>query len=243
MKTCKICDKTKDLKFCSKCHSVAYCSVEHQKQDWKDHKENCKESFSSYTKPKLNLKEAISESQLMELISGPIQLSNFEKERDVILADSLLYSKEKNNFLLTSDVEVIPFFIENENTTFKEKKYQEVNIYISDNNYELKSRKIISFEFIVDWKYVEKFEFLSYTLETPVHLLQASFDYIFHHMNIPSKTLVNIYSNFNEILMVKMLYGQTWRSWDLKQFGTFKLGKRPTYVKEYKKFVMIKKSD
>lgn len=240
MKSCQICQKTEGLKFCSKCHTVAYCSVEHQKQDWGTHKESCKESFSCYSKPNIIKKEEISEKQLKELISGPIQLSYFEKDRDVIKADTLLYSKEKENFVLTNDVVFIPMNLEYEKRNLKLKDYKEVNIYIRDNNYEFKSKKILSFDFIVDWSIVEKFEFLSYSFETPVHLLQASFDYIFHHMNIPKKSSVTIYSNFNEILMIKMFYGQAWRSWNLKPFITEKLKTGPTYVRDYKMLVMFK---
>ena len=43
--TCKVCgassEKVKLLK-CSRCRTVYYCSSEHQKEDWKNHKKNCK---------------------------------------------------------------------------------------------------------------------------------------------------------------------------------------------------------
>lgn len=39
---CAVCDCELDLKACSACGQIFYCSVEHQKQNWKEHKGNCK---------------------------------------------------------------------------------------------------------------------------------------------------------------------------------------------------------
>lgn len=38
---CKVCGDTKETKRCGQCKSVAYCGREHQKADWKSHKEIC----------------------------------------------------------------------------------------------------------------------------------------------------------------------------------------------------------
>jgi MYND finger len=38
--TCKICGKGGRL--CIQCRSIAYCGTEHQKQDWKSHKQDCR---------------------------------------------------------------------------------------------------------------------------------------------------------------------------------------------------------
>lgn len=40
MNPCTICE-TETKNSCSNCKQVFYCSVEHQKQDWKNHKKNC----------------------------------------------------------------------------------------------------------------------------------------------------------------------------------------------------------
>lgn len=40
MNPCAIC-KTETKNSCSNCKQVFYCCVEHQKQDWKNHKKNC----------------------------------------------------------------------------------------------------------------------------------------------------------------------------------------------------------
>jgi hypothetical protein len=40
--TCCICGSAVDLLKCSVCRSVHYCGKEHQKQDWKRHKHECK---------------------------------------------------------------------------------------------------------------------------------------------------------------------------------------------------------
>lgn len=44
---CKICGGIVDLKVCAKCKQVAYCSREHQRQDWKFHKDFCKKNTSA----------------------------------------------------------------------------------------------------------------------------------------------------------------------------------------------------
>jgi hypothetical protein len=43
----------KKLKTCGKCKRVAYCSKECQKEDWKDHKKNCRpaDAFNNTTNP------------------------------------------------------------------------------------------------------------------------------------------------------------------------------------------------
>lgn len=41
-KYCAVCEVESNLKACSGCGEIYYCSVEHQKQDWKQHKGNCK---------------------------------------------------------------------------------------------------------------------------------------------------------------------------------------------------------
>jgi hypothetical protein len=38
---CKICGKMEDTKRCGRCGHVAYCGKEHQKKDWKLHKQTC----------------------------------------------------------------------------------------------------------------------------------------------------------------------------------------------------------
>lgn len=48
---CKICGGIVNLKVCAKCKNAAYCSKEHQKQDWKDHKELCKKLSAASSKP------------------------------------------------------------------------------------------------------------------------------------------------------------------------------------------------
>lgn len=40
-KKCVVCGKTKGLKKCSRCKIAFYCGVEHQKQDWPNHKKVC----------------------------------------------------------------------------------------------------------------------------------------------------------------------------------------------------------
>ena len=39
---CEICNSKLNLSFCGRCKSIYYCSKEHQKQDWPEHKKNCK---------------------------------------------------------------------------------------------------------------------------------------------------------------------------------------------------------
>ncbi|XP_077280853.1 HIF prolyl hydroxylase [Temnothorax americanus] len=39
--TCAVCDKTDELSRCSRCKVVFYCTKEHQRRDWKRHREFC----------------------------------------------------------------------------------------------------------------------------------------------------------------------------------------------------------
>ncbi|KAM4603919.1 egl nine homolog 1-like [Polymixia lowei] len=41
---CELCGKMEDLLKCGRCRNSFYCSKEHQKQDWKKHKQVCRES-------------------------------------------------------------------------------------------------------------------------------------------------------------------------------------------------------
>lgn len=41
---CELCGKMENLLKCGRCRSSFYCSKEHQKQDWRKHKLNCKEA-------------------------------------------------------------------------------------------------------------------------------------------------------------------------------------------------------
>jgi len=50
-KVCNVCgsagSETAPLKKCGKCRAVSYCTVEHQREDWQNHKPNCKPSPNS----------------------------------------------------------------------------------------------------------------------------------------------------------------------------------------------------
>lgn len=41
---CELCGKMENLMKCSRCRSSFYCSKDHQKQDWKKHKQVCKQA-------------------------------------------------------------------------------------------------------------------------------------------------------------------------------------------------------
>lgn len=41
MITCVICDRTDELLSCSRCRAVFYCTKDHQRRDWKRHREFC----------------------------------------------------------------------------------------------------------------------------------------------------------------------------------------------------------
>lgn len=62
---CELCGKMEDLMKCGRCRSSFYCSKDHQKQDWKKHKQVCKQAESSprlaYTEP-----ETLQEQQQSE---------------------------------------------------------------------------------------------------------------------------------------------------------------------------------
>ena len=40
--SCKVCESQESLKRCAKCKTVYYCTREHQTQDWRNHKTDCK---------------------------------------------------------------------------------------------------------------------------------------------------------------------------------------------------------
>lgn len=44
---CELCGKMENLMKCGRCRSSFYCSKDHQKQDWKKHKQVCKQAESS----------------------------------------------------------------------------------------------------------------------------------------------------------------------------------------------------
>jgi len=45
---CVVCQATENLLRCGRCKSVQYCGPKHQKQDWKNHKNYCKELLGIY---------------------------------------------------------------------------------------------------------------------------------------------------------------------------------------------------
>lgn len=49
-RTCRICQATGNLKACGSCTQAWYCSKEHQVQDWKTHKPECKSLASKMLK-------------------------------------------------------------------------------------------------------------------------------------------------------------------------------------------------
>ena len=52
MNKCELCRKDLEvIKKCGKCKNTVYCSVECQRKDWKNHKQNC-ESANDRAKPK-----------------------------------------------------------------------------------------------------------------------------------------------------------------------------------------------
>ncbi|KAL6440026.1 hypothetical protein ACFW04_002989 [Cataglyphis niger] len=62
---CAVCDKTDKLQRCSRCKAVFYCTREHQRRDWKRHKEFCA------THPARDLTED-------EPLSGAVKIRNRE---------------------------------------------------------------------------------------------------------------------------------------------------------------------
>ncbi|KAG5855567.1 hypothetical protein ANANG_G00050420 [Anguilla anguilla] len=48
---CELCGKMENLLKCGRCRNSFYCSKEHQKQDWKKHKQICKEADKSQSAP------------------------------------------------------------------------------------------------------------------------------------------------------------------------------------------------
>ncbi|XP_036387245.1 egl nine homolog 1-like [Megalops cyprinoides] len=51
---CELCGKMENLLKCGRCRNSFYCSKEHQKQDWKKHKQICKEADKSQCPPQLD---------------------------------------------------------------------------------------------------------------------------------------------------------------------------------------------
>jgi hypothetical protein len=45
---CNVCENKENLKICSRCKIIYYCSTEHQKQDWKTHKNVCKPIWATW---------------------------------------------------------------------------------------------------------------------------------------------------------------------------------------------------
>lgn len=67
--SCAICQSERNLKACSGCGNVLYCSTEHQKQNWKEHKGNCRPfRVSSFTQM-CNIIKGASEWNLIIFLS------------------------------------------------------------------------------------------------------------------------------------------------------------------------------
>jgi hypothetical protein len=78
---CEICEKAAKSR-CSGCIQAFYCSVEHQRQDWKDHKPNCNplrvchnEKIGRYYVATRNIKPGEIVLRESPLIIGPSQVT------------------------------------------------------------------------------------------------------------------------------------------------------------------------
>lgn len=57
LNVCAVCSKADKLLRCSRCKSAVYCSKEHQRLDWKRHKESCAKNNNTSNSTRPNLKE------------------------------------------------------------------------------------------------------------------------------------------------------------------------------------------
>ncbi|KAK2868929.1 hypothetical protein Q7C36_000800 [Tachysurus vachellii] len=67
---CELCGKMENLMKCGRCRSSFYCSKDHQKQDWKKHKQVCKKA------------EVCAHLQQQQADSGELSRANVEIEKD-----------------------------------------------------------------------------------------------------------------------------------------------------------------
>ncbi|XP_027007958.1 egl nine homolog 1 isoform X1 [Tachysurus fulvidraco] len=67
---CELCGKMENLMKCGRCRSSFYCSKDHQKQDWKKHKQVCKKA------------EVCAHLQQQHADSGELSRANVEIEKD-----------------------------------------------------------------------------------------------------------------------------------------------------------------
>lgn len=73
---CELCGKMENLMKCSRCRSSFYCSKDHQKQDWRKHKQVCKQAENSprlreHTEPTQLSREGVKKEKNQD--SEPLQ--------------------------------------------------------------------------------------------------------------------------------------------------------------------------
>eukprot|EP01080_Neovahlkampfia_damariscottae_P011436 gene11436-4603_t len=227
-KECKICQTKDNLKLCSKCHSVAYCSIEHQREDWKAHKQNCKEIFKIYEKPEYQLILSSSKQQ-KEIISSHIKGNSLLRGERGIETILFLYSHSENKCILVEDVEFIPLKIETPLYHFKEINLQEsfptkeekIYFEIEITSFKKMLKKVfeISILVLMNGKKI-LFEFTSFNLQTSYQLLQAAFDFLIQFLIIPEKSQIEILTlnkGYYDIAFGKLLINQIWKCYKLKQ--------------------------
>ncbi|XP_050293977.1 egl nine homolog 1-like isoform X2 [Anthonomus grandis grandis] len=152
---CFVCGATSNLQRCSKCRGIYYCSKDHQKKDWKRHKQSCKEteatncnassfeqkfgrSYNNQLDPATFTSEGSSESEILsaagELLGGtlsPVLNNNIEE----------VVSKEKALEVVQSSV---PISLNMVQPKTKNSKYFPAVTLIAPIDHHIKDEKIES---------------------------------------------------------------------------------------------------
>lgn len=87
---CELCGKMESLMKCGRCRSSFYCSKEHQRQDWRKHKQVCKEADKQQTDP------------AQEPVTGRGAIAEHSKHRSTSQSNAEAVTSEINKDLIKS---------------------------------------------------------------------------------------------------------------------------------------------
>jgi hypothetical protein len=199
----------------------------------------------------------LSEEEQKELVNSHIKGNSLIRKERGIETIIFEYSKCKVTCLLVEDVVMIPLKLENPLYHYNQQKnvisVNDFNtaivfeIEISSFKKKLKNVFQISVLVFLD-KTQTLFEFTSIGLQTSYQLLQSCLDFLIKFLQIKEKSQINIHTtnkSYFEIAFGKLLIGQIWKCYHLKQISIFEIKNLSTIsyeIERMRKLVSYHKS-